>query len=46
LIPEVGNYLVGAGHVVVGALVVLFFWDIGRVLHAELERAFGVLKEV
>ncbi|MEM3387448.1 MAG: hypothetical protein QXN08_07285 [Nitrososphaerales archaeon] len=36
-IPNIGGYLGAAGQVVVGAIVVLFFWDIGRLIYVELE---------
>jgi len=45
LIPSIGGYLGATGQVVVGAIAILFFWDVGRSLYFELENAFGSLEE-
>ncbi|MFN3622292.1 MAG: hypothetical protein ACK4TI_05310, partial [Nitrososphaerales archaeon] len=36
-LPNIGSYLGAAGQVVVGAIVILFFWDVGRLIYVELE---------
>ena len=45
LIPAVGSYLRAAAQVITGAVVVLFFWDIGRSLYSELETVTAQLEE-
>jgi hypothetical protein len=41
IIPNVGAYLAVAGQVIVGAILILFFWDVGRTIYVELEDTFG-----
>lgn len=43
-LPNVGSYLGAAGQVVVGAIVILFFWDIGKMVYVELEDALRKLE--
>ncbi|MEM2634551.1 MAG: hypothetical protein QW372_03665, partial [Nitrososphaerales archaeon] len=45
LIPTIGIYLGAAGQAVVGAIVVIFFWDIGRFIYFELEKGFKELEK-
>ena len=45
IIPDVGAYLAAAGQVIVGAILILFFWDIGRTIYVELEDAFRKIEE-
>lgn len=45
LIPNIGIYLGAAGQAVVGAIVVIFFWDIGRFIYFELEKGFKELEK-
>lgn len=40
-IPGVGGYLSAAGQMVAGAITILFFWDVGRSLYLEMERALA-----
>ncbi len=44
MLPNIGSYLGAAGQVVVGAIVILFFWDIGRMIYVELESALRKLE--
>jgi len=46
IIPDVGAYLAAAGQVMVGAVLILFFWDVGRTIYVELEDAFRKIEEV
>jgi hypothetical protein len=36
-IPRVGTYISAAGQVVIGSLIVLFFWDVGRSIFSQME---------
>jgi len=45
MIPDVGAYLAAAGQVIVGALLILFFWDVGRTIYGELEDAIRRIEE-
>ena len=45
MIPDVGAYLAAAGQVIVGAVLILFFWDVGRTIYVELEDAFRKIEE-
>lgn len=40
LIPNVGAYLAAAGRMIVGAILILFFWDVGQTIYDELDDAF------
>ena len=46
ILPDVGAYLATAGQVIVGAILILFFWDVGRTIYDELEDAFRKINEV
>jgi len=41
LIPEVGIILANASQVVVAAILVVFFWDVGRTIYKKLEELTG-----
>jgi len=45
IIPNVGTYLATAGQVIVGAVLILFFWDVGRTIYSELEEVIRRIEE-